>query len=201
MLSGETAMGQYPVQTVELMKRVILKSEQYFLENRLEIDFVPDKRAKTAVLPVEFSEEIGPTRSFVTNARKIFSHSFSTGKIASDEAQTSVSLAAITLAQQVGAKIILAETLTGSTALSIASLRPPMPIIIASPSQRVCNQMSIVWGGKSYLVSKKQHISSGIIKKLKVKKSLLDGDWVVQAFGRNHSVGGGTDTVRLIEVK
>ena len=201
MLSGETAMGQYPVQTVELMKRVILKSEQYFLENRLEIDFVPDKRAKTAVLPVEFSENIGPTRSFVTNARKIFGHSFSTGKIASDEAQISVSLAAITLAQQVGAKIILAETLTGSTALSIASLRPPMPIIIASPSQRVCNQMSIVWGGKSYLVSKKQHISSGIIKKLKVKKSLLDGDWVVQAFGRNHSVGGGTDTVRLIEVK
>ncbi|MCX6805103.1 MAG: pyruvate kinase [Patescibacteria group bacterium] len=201
MLSGETAMGQYPVQTVELMKRVILKSEQYFLENRLEIDFVPDKRAKTAVLPVEFSEDIGPTRSFVTNARKIFGHSFSTGKIASDEAQISVSLAAITLAQQVGAKIILAETLTGSTALSIASLRPPMPIIIASPSQRVCNQMSIVWGGKSYLVSKKQHISSGIIKKLKVKKSLLDGDWVVQAFGRNHSVGGGTDTVRLIEVK
>jgi pyruvate kinase len=201
MLSGETAMGQYPVQTVELMKRVILKSEQYFLENRLEIDFVPDKRVKTAVLPVEFSEDIGPTRSFVTNARKIFGHSFSTGKIASDEAQISVSLAAITLAQQVGAKIILAETLTGSTALSIASLRPPMPIIIASPSQRVCNQMSIVWGGKSYLVSKKQHISSGIIKKLKVKKSLLDGDWVVQAFGRNHSVGGGTDTVRLIEVK
>lgn len=201
MLSGETAMGQYPVQTVELMKRVILKSEQYFLENRLEIDFVPDKRVKSAVLPVEFSEDIGPTRSFVTNARKIFGHSFASGKIASDEAQTSVSLAAITLAQQVGAKIILAETLTGSTALSIASLRPPMPIIIASPSQRVCNQMSIVWGGKSYLVSKKQHISSGIIKKLKVKKSLLDGEWVVQAFGRNHSVGGGTDTVRLIEVK
>jgi len=201
MLSGETAMGQYPVGTVELMKRVILKSEQYFLENRLEIDFVADKRLDSAVLPVEFTEQIGLKSRFVTNTRKMLGHSFQAGKIASDEAQTSVSVAAITLAQQVGASVILAETLSGSTALSISSLRPPMPIIIASPSPRVCNQMSIVWGGKSYLVSKKQHISAGIIKKLKNKKTLSEGDWVVQVFGRNHSVAGGTDTVRLIEVK
>lgn len=48
MLSGETAMGQYPVQTVELMKRVILKSEGYFLKNRMEIDLIPDRSAQHA---------------------------------------------------------------------------------------------------------------------------------------------------------
>jgi pyruvate kinase len=76
-----------------------------------------------------------------------------------------------------------------------------MPIIIASPSEQVCNQMAIVRGGKPYLVPKKHHVSAPIIKKLMNKKHLTKGDWVVQAFGKNHNVGGGTDTIRLLEVK
>lgn len=170
MLSGETAAGQYPLQTVQLMKRVILKTENYYANNSLEQDFI--------------------TRSSKNlNA-----------KTATTDAQTSVSMAAITLAKQVGAKLILAETLTGSTALSIASLMPPTPVIIASPNKSVCNQMAIVWGGKPYLVSQKQNVSAGIVKKLVGKKNLSQGDWVVQVFGTHSSVVGGTDTVRLLEV-
>ncbi len=170
MLSGETAAGQYPLQTVQLMKRVILKTENYYANNSLEQDFI--------------------TKSNENN----------NGKIATTDAQTSVSMAAITLAKQVGAKLILAETLTGSTALSIASLMPPTPVIIASPNKTVCNQMAIVWGGKPYLVSQKQNVSAGIVKKLVSKKNLSQGDWVVQVFGTHSSVVGGTDTVRLLEV-
>ena len=170
MLSGETAAGQYPLQTVQLMKRVILKTENYYANNSLEQDFI--------------------TKSNENND----------GKIATTDAQTSVSMAAITLAKQVGAKLILAETLTGSTALSIASLMPPTPVIIASPNKTVCNQMAIVWGGKPYLVSQKQNVSAGIVKKLVGKKNLSQGDWVVQVFGTHSSVVGGTDTVRLLEV-
>ena len=170
MLSGETAAGQYPLQTVQLMKRVILKTENYYANNSLEQDFI-------------------------TRSSKNLDD-----KIATTDAQTSVSMAAITLAKQVGAKLILAETLTGSTALSIASLMPPTPIIIASPNKSVCNHMAIVWGGKPYLVSQKQNVSAGIIKKLVGKKNLSPGDWVVQVFGTHSSVVGGTDTVRLLEV-
>lgn len=170
MLSGETAAGQYPLQTVQLMKRVILKTENYYANNSLEQDYI-------------------------TRSSKNLD-----AKIATTDAQTSVSMAAITLAKQVGAKLILAETLTGSTALSIASLMPPTPVIIASPNKSVCNQMAIVWGGKPYLVSQKQNVSAGIVKKLVGKKNLSHGDWVVQVFGTHSSVVGGTDTVRLLEV-
>jgi pyruvate kinase len=201
MLSGETAVGQYPVETVELMKRVILKSEQYFLANRLEIDILPDKNSEGEVLPVEYSQEVGTIERLVTNSRKLLGQSQYSGRLADKEAQTSVSLAAITLAQQVGAKVILAETLTGSTALSLAALRPPMPIIIASPSEKVCNQMAIVWGGKPYLVSNRQNISKKLIAELKKRGNVTAGDWVVQAFGQARGVAGGTDTVRLIEVE
>ena len=121
-------------------------------------------------------------------------------KILSLEAQTSVSFAALTLAEQLSAKFILAETLTGSTALSIASLRPSAPIIIASPDNKVCNQCSIVWGGKTFLVSKSRSNTAAILKKLKGRGSIKKGDWVVEAFGQNRGVAGGTDTVRLLEV-
>ncbi len=200
MLSGETAAGQYPLQTVQLMKRVILKSESYYSNNRLEIDLMPDSNGRTTQLPVDYEQQVGRVSRFITQSRKLLKAKVKPGKIASADAQTSVSLAAITLAEQVGAKLILAETLTGSTALSIASLRPPMPMIIASPDKKVCNQMALVWGGKPYLVPKKHHISGGIIKKLITKKNLRHGDWVVLAFGTHSSVVGGTDTVRLVEV-
>ena len=200
MLSGETAAGQYPLQTVQLMKRVILKSEGYYSRNRLEIDVVPDVGGESVQMPVEYEQRVGKVNRFITASRKLLKNVNNAGKLATNDAQTSVSLAAITLAEQVGAKIILAETLTGSTALSIAALRPPMPMIIASPSEKVCNQMALVWGGKPYLVPKKHHISGGVIKKLVNKKNLQTGDWVVLAFGTHASVVGGTDTVRLIEI-
>ena len=91
-------------------------------------------------------------------------------------------------AEQLQAKLILAETLTGSTALSISSLRPSAPIIISSPNRRVCNQSSIVWGGKPFLVSKGKHSTgstSAMLRKLKERGSIQVGDWVVEAHGQN----------------
>ncbi len=201
MLSGETAMGEYPVQTVELMKRVILESESYFIKNELEIDIIsPNSPRNNLSFPVEGTQRTGFIERIFTHP-KSYGVSDDSNKPEAEEVQTSVGMAAITLAEQIGAKLILAETLTGSTALTISSLRPPMPIIIASPSQRVCNQMSIVWGGKAILVPKKQHISQIVIKRLLSSKNLVIGDLIVQAFGKNLSTAGGTDTIRLLEVK
>ncbi len=162
MLSAETATGAYPVETVQLMKRVILSTEQYLLENN----------------------QMGTATSL--NA----SHS----------AQDAVSLAAITLANNVGAKLILAETLTGSTARSIASMRPNAAIVMASPDERTCNQCSIIWGGKSFLVPKQRLISPEVIREFKKRGALKVGDVVVSAFGTHAGKSGKTDTVRLIEV-
>jgi len=162
MLSGETATGAYPVETVQLMKRVILSTEQYLLE----------------------SNQIGTA----------------TGLTAAHSAQDAVSLAAITLANHVGAKLILAETLTGSTARSISSMRPNAAIVMASPDERTCNQCSIFWGGKSFLVPRERLISPAVVKHFQKKGALQAGDLVVSAFGTHAGKSGKTDTVRLIEV-
>lgn len=160
MLSGETATGAYPVETVQLMKRIILSTEGYLAENN----------------------------QFGTAHKLTAAHT----------AQDAVSLAAITLANHLGAKLILAETLTGSTAKSISSLRPNAAIIMASPDERVCNQLSIVWGGKAFLVAPGRLIHAEVLAAFRKKGALKVGDVVVSAFGTHAGKAGSTDTVRLL---
>jgi len=199
MLSGETAIGQFPIETVRMMKRIILSAEQYFVTTAMSVELIEEAEDVISA-PLQSNNSLLDRLGQKT--RLVFSKQpVQTGKISSTTAQTSVSFAAITLAEQVKAKLILAETSTGSTAMSISSLRPSAPIIIISPNQKVCNQCSIVWGGKTFLSPKAKSYTSPILKKLKDRQSISKGDWVVEAFGQNRGVAGGTDTVRLLEVK
>lgn len=199
MLSGETAIGQFPIETVQMMKRIILSSEQYFSTTSMSVELVEEEQD---VAIVGEGSDSGLLGRLGQKTRLVFSREpESKGKISSTTAQTSVSFAAITLSEQVKAKFIVAETLTGSTAQSIASLRPSAPIIIVSPDARVCNQCSIVWGGKTFLAPKAKSYTQQILKKLIQREAVKKGDWVVEAFGQNRGVAGGTDTVRLLEVK
>ena len=198
MLSGETAIGQFPVETVKMMKLIILSAEQYFVSTTMAVAMTEESEG---AVEADIGQDASLLGRLGQKTRLVFSRQpMEQSKILSLEAQTSVSFAALTLAEQLGAKFILAETLTGSTALSIASLRPSAPIIIASPDNKVCNQCSIVWGGKTFLVSKSRSNTVAILKKLKDRGSIKKGDWVVEAFGQNRGVAGGTDTVRLLEV-
>jgi len=198
MLSGESAIGQFPVETVQMMKKIILSAEQYFVNTSVGVQLTQEDED---VVSVNENDENGLVNKLGQKTRLVFSRGPKLSpKISSDAAQTSISFAAITLADQLSAKLILAETATGSTALSIASLRPNCPIIIASPDAKVCNQCSIIWGGKTFLVSKSKNRKAAIINKLKDRKSIAKGDWVVEAFGQNRDVAGGTDTIRLLEV-
>lgn len=198
MLSGETAMGQYPVDTVRLMKRIILRSESFFSRIKADIgteSFANDDQPSNQPL----SKSTPLIHRVVTQARQLFTGQ-EVGRIANSNAQTSVSLAAITLAEQLKVELILAETMTGSTALSIAALRPSASIIMASPNKQVCNQLAIVWGGKPFLVSNMVGAENPVMRKMKAKGHLKSGDLVVAAFGRHRGVAGGTDTIRLLEV-
>lgn len=200
MLSGETAIGQFPIETIQMMKRIILSSEQYFVTTSMAVELIEE--SEDAVAIPENSKSEGLLSRMGQKTRLVFSREpVVSGKITSNSAQTSVSFAAITLAEQVRAKIIIAETMTGSTALSIASLRPSAPLVVLSPNQKVCNQCSILWGSKAFLTKRTKDYTASIIRQLKQRSGVKEGDWVVEAFGKYRGVAGGTDTVRLLEVK
>ena len=159
MLSDETASGDYPVESVKLMKRVSL-----------------------------YSEENSPVEPLYMNL--------------DDSSQGSaIASAAITLAHQVKARAIIAETATGRTARNIAAHRPQMPVIIATTNRRVAQEMAIVYGGKSFYYDEPEGAGGKAITYLRDKGSLDVGDIVVLTYGKQPGAPGGTDTIKVREVE
>lgn len=155
MTSGETAVGMYPSEVVEIMKRVICYTESHTLGWKSEYDFGDPAKA------------------------------------------SAISAAAIILSSQIKAKLIIAETSTGQTARNLASLRPPVPIIMVTHQQRVYQQLAIIWGGKSYFLANPTGAAGEVIAQLKRSRNVVRGDYVVVASGHQPGVAGGTDTVQV----
>jgi pyruvate kinase len=160
MTSGETAMGLYPVETVRMMKRIIVHTE------REELQIISERRN-------DFGK---PTRD------------------------NAISAAAVVLAHQLPATVILAATTSGQTARNISSLRPKVPVIMATNERRVFNQLAIVWGGKSFLLEDMSNVDEKIITMLKQAGSIRTGDYIVVASGIKPNISGGTDTVQVVVV-
>ena len=118
-----------------------------------------------------------------------------------DSFQSSISSAVITLAHQVKAKAIVAETHTGATALNIASHRPTMPIIMVTPSLRVAQQLAIVYGGKVFVRSETKSTSQKLTDWLRRQKVFTPGDIVVSASGMYPGKVGGTDTIKVLALE
>ena len=160
MTSGETAMGLYPVETVQMMKRIILRTER-----------------EDQAHQVSRKEDFGFAAS-----------------------GNAISAAAVVLARQLPAKIILASTTSGQTARNISSLRPDVPVIMATNKRRVYNQLAIVWGGKSFFLEDMTDAGDKIVSILKIAENVIPGDMIVVASGIKPNVSGGTDTVQVIAV-
>lgn len=159
MLSDETANGNYPLETIKAMKKVIL----YTQEN-------------APVAPV--SDVIGS---------------------ASKPGQNAISAAAVSLAHQLNATAIVAETKSGATAENIASHRPDMPIISVTSSKRAAQQLALSYANKSFVRP------DGEKAGLTLAKELKDDNFfgttaeveVVIVSGRQPGLMGATDTIRI----
>lgn len=157
MLSGETASGLFPVEVVQMMKRVIVYTE------REESSKLVDRRG-------EYAE---PARD------------------------NAISAAAVVLARQLPAKVLIAETASGQTALNISSLRPNVPIVMVTDNVRTYQQLAIVWGGKSFFNEDAADATTRVIERLKAAGNVASGDSLVVASGNHPGVTGGTDTVSV----
>jgi pyruvate kinase len=155
MLSDETASGSYPLEAVQVMKRVILYTEAHM------------------PLSVKFPEYEDHSR------------------------QSSISRAILRLAQNINAQAIVAETKSGATAEQIARLRPEMPLIAVTSDVRTAQQLSIVYGIKSYVRPVDRLAATKLTNWLREEKVLNKGDIVVTASGMYPGVVGTTDTIKV----
>lgn len=111
--------------------------------------------------------------------------------------QTAISAAVIDLASNINARAIVAETKSGATALQISSFRPKVPIIAITSDTRVSQQLSIVYGTKSYVRPDSPKAATKLTNWLKDNKVLKAGDMVVTASGQYPGVVGTTDTIKV----
>lgn len=155
MLSEETAAGQYPIEAVRTMKRIILRTEH---------DLFP------RIVWPEYED-----------------HS----------RQGAISRAIKRLALNIQAKAIVAETKTGATALYVAATRPNVPLFAVTNVTRTAQQLSIVYGIKSYVRPAASQAGAKLTDWLGQHKLLQHGDVAVIASGRQPGVAGTTDTIKV----
>lgn len=155
MLSDETAAGQYPIESIKVMKRVVNYTQDHVNE-AVWVDFIDDK-TKGQAIP----------------------------------------RAAISLARELEAVAIVAETKSGATAIHIASHRPEFPIIAVTSSDRVAQQLAIVYGTKSFVRPDDKLQATKLTNWLLTSRVLSKGDIIISATGRHPGVVGTTDTIKL----
>jgi pyruvate kinase len=123
MLSGETAIGKYPIEAIQVMTRICKEAE---------LDVKSSLRAMNAAGNV-FSD---------TNSQ------YEGGAL-----REAFSKAAISAARETNADLILVLSRTGLTTNALAKFFSSVPVMVLSTSLHVCNQVLLHRSVTPYLVS------------------------------------------------
>lgn len=112
--------------------------------------------------------------------------------------------AAVELAEKIDADMLVCETETGATTISVSSQFPNIPIISVSQSRRVANQLSLRYGISSFSRPLSDNSGLDLVAELKAKDYFKDaaGDQLtcVVVSGRFRGQVGGTDTIQIRKV-
>ncbi len=164
MLSGETAAGKYPVESLQTMVRIAGRAEE-------DINYAG-----------RFKKMEFDSGGNVTHA---------------------ISHAACTSAIDLGAKAIVAFTLSGRTAQELSAFRPPCRVIACTSSEQTYRQLSLNWGVHALMAKNEENLDEMFERGLEaaVKSGLLQvGDTVVLTAGVPIGVSGSTNFIKVMHV-
>jgi pyruvate kinase len=163
MLSGETASGKYPLESVEMMDRIVLAAESAMRQS-----FPRVGSGEPARIPAPFPD--------VTCG------------------------VACRAAREIGASLIVAFTLTGTTARLLSRYRPQVPVIAFSPNQEVRRRLALLWGVVPRVLEPMQETEAMVRR---VEEELLarglaqKGERIVIVFGAPVGQAGKINSLRL----
>ncbi len=161
MLSGETSVGKFPVESIYSMQKIIDYAEETeFVHKHAHI---PDINSSTYI-------------------------------------PDSVCFNACRMADQSGAKVIVAYAAKVQTAFRLASNRPKAPVCIFTYDRKVISQLSIVWGVWAFYIDKDLNVDDSMkysIDILKAKSMIHSGDIIVQVSSLPLYGFSGVNTIKL----
>jgi pyruvate kinase len=117
MLSGETAVGAFPVETVAMMNRIIGEAEK-LLRTDPDMAWSAQRRA----------ENVHTYPGWITPITE------------------SVVEAAGLVGRRLGAALVVVATQSGRTALALSKLRQPVPTLALAAEARIARAMALYWG-------------------------------------------------------
>ena len=163
MLSAETAVGLFPIETVNIMDRIIFSAENHVKKH-----------------PGDGPQNL-KVENYVYNA---------------------VSRSAVSLAESVKAKAVVAFTASGNTAYRMARERPNLLLVVMTPEVKVKRKLSLLWGAYSFF-SKVQGYEAAIKEAreiIKTEKLAKQGDAIVVVAGMPFGVSGSTNSIRVVDI-
>ncbi|MBI2444255.1 MAG: pyruvate kinase [Candidatus Magasanikbacteria bacterium] len=108
------------------------------------------------------------------------------------------------LAEEVGAKLILAASISGETGRLISQVRPPLPILVATETEHVARQLNLSWGVKSFVILPCASIEELISRSLlyiKQHQLAAVGDKMIIVAGEPVGQAGNVNLVEVREIR
>lgn len=115
------------------------------------------------------------------------------------ESLNAISQAAVSIAEEIGASNIIAETKSGATAANIAACRPHMPIVAVTSEKRTAQQLALSYATRSFVRPDGDKAGVLLAKELFGQQYFGEMDRMVSVIvsGRQPGLIGGTDTIRV----
>lgn len=160
MLSAESATGQFPAEAVEVMDRIIRRTEGH------------EAYARGMAAPRE----------------------------ATSEAANSIAGSGAALACALGARCLVAYSVSGATAQRVAACRPALPLIVVTRDPRTSRRMALVWGARSVLETAELDYDSMVSMACEESARLVEpktGDSFVILAGVPFGQSGSTNNIRV----
>ena len=113
-----------------------------------------------------------------------------------------VSHSAVSLAESVKAKAVVAFTASGNTAYRMARERPNLLLVVMTPDEKVKRRLSLLWGAYSFF-SKVQGYEAAIEEARKIirkQKFANNGDAIVVVAGMPFVISGSTNSIRVVDI-
>jgi len=127
-----------------------------------------------------------------------------TYKTKDENTESIISEVSRVLAERVGAKFILAASMSGDTGRLISRHRPELSIMVATPNKRAERQLNLSWGVKPFLLpecqSLEELVERGVVhmKEVKLAKS---GDKVIVVAGEPVGKAGQMNLLEVREIE
>jgi pyruvate kinase len=115
MLSAETSVGAYPIETVATMSRIVVVAEESSLRAEHHLSRMP---TTTGGAIARAAAEVGAI---------------------------------------IGAKALVAFTMTGETARRLARYRSPIPLLAFTTDPAIRSQLALTWGVETFIVPEVRH--------------------------------------------